>query len=83
MEISALLVAAAMELSYSSASSGCEWDIQWESLRMTLEVTGVHNAHLEAPTVKTNAVNGRDISIPLNVLKGIELAAPTWSVRAG
>lgn len=45
------------ELKYSSASSGCEWDIQWENLRVTLQVASVHNDYLEGLTVKTNDVS--------------------------
>lgn len=45
------------ELPSSSASSGVEWDIQWENLRVTLDVAKVHNDHLEGLKVKTNDVN--------------------------
>jgi hypothetical protein len=35
------------DLEYVDNSGSCEWDIQWEDLRLTIKVSDVHNNYLE------------------------------------
>jgi len=45
------------ELDYTSGWEECEWDIQWEGFRLTVEAQGVHNDYIESVTIKKNAEN--------------------------
>ena len=45
------------EFEYDSDFRGCEYDVQWEELRLTFQVRSVHNDYLENVTIKRNDVN--------------------------
>jgi len=45
------------EFEYDSDFRGCEYDVQWEELRLTFQVGNVHNDYLENVTIKKNGVN--------------------------
>jgi hypothetical protein len=45
------------EFEYDSDFRGCEYDVQWENLRLTFQVGSAHNDHLEKVTIKRNDVN--------------------------
>jgi hypothetical protein len=38
----------------------CEWDVQWEDLRVTIAAQAVHNDHVEGLTLKTQDKNPGD-----------------------
>ncbi len=37
---------------YDPNWEGCKWDIQWETFRVTIEASGVHNDHIEKLVIK-------------------------------
>jgi hypothetical protein len=45
------------EFEYDSDFRGCEYDVQWEDLRLTFRIGAAHNDYLENVTVKKNDVN--------------------------
>ncbi|HXU36219.1 MAG TPA: hypothetical protein VN937_07620 [Blastocatellia bacterium] len=45
------------EFEYDSDFRGCEYDVQWEELRLTFQIGDVHNDHLENVIIKRNEVN--------------------------
>ena len=45
------------ELEYDSDFRDCEYDIQWEALRVTIEVGAAHNDYLSNITIKRNSQN--------------------------
>lgn len=45
------------EFEYDSDFRGCEYDVQWEDLRLTFEIGEVHNDYLSNVVLKRNAVN--------------------------
>jgi hypothetical protein len=45
------------EFEYDSDFRGCEYDVQWEDLRLTFEIGEVHNDYLSNVIVKRNAAN--------------------------
>ena len=44
-------------LDYVSGWDGCDWDIQWEGFRITVEARGVHNDYIDKVTIKKNDEN--------------------------
>lgn len=42
---------------YDSDFRGCEYDVQWEDLRLTFQIGNVHNDYLENVIIKRNDVN--------------------------
>lgn len=45
------------QFDYNSNFNGCEYDIQWEELRLTFELGGVHNEYLSNVFIKKNGEN--------------------------
>ena len=60
-------------LEYDSDFLGCEWDIQWEGLRLTFNVGNVHNEHLERVVVKRNEANPGEPFDVINVGQNYEI----------
>jgi hypothetical protein len=42
---------------YDPSWQSCEWDIQWEGFRVTIEVIGVHNDYIEKVVIKKQGAN--------------------------
>jgi|SRR6185437_4371849 len=45
------------DFEYDGDFRGCEYDVQWEELRLTFHVGSAHNDHLENVILKRNDVN--------------------------
>jgi hypothetical protein len=60
------------EFEYDSDFRGCEYDVQWEELRLTFEVGEAHNDYLSNVVIKRNAVNPGKTYDKLPVSNGFE-----------
>ena len=68
------------EFEYDSDFRGCEYDVQWEELRLTFEVGEVHNDYLSKVNLKRNSVNPGKLYERLEVSnKFIEI--PDWDLQ--
>ncbi|MDQ2770483.1 MAG: hypothetical protein M3Y54_08290 [Bacteroidota bacterium] len=67
------------EFQYDSDFRGCEYDVQWEELRLTVEVGEVHNDYLSNVIVKRNAVNPGKTYEKLEVSNKF-IQIPEWSL---
>lgn len=68
------------ELEYDNSFRGCEYDIQWEDLRLTFQVGEVHNDHLSNVTIKRNAMNPGKTFSKLTVSEKFD-EIPEWNFQ--
>ncbi|HYT75578.1 MAG TPA: hypothetical protein VEL79_12560 [Vicinamibacterales bacterium] len=45
------------DFSYDPSWTSCEWDIQWEGFRLTIQAVGVHNDYIEQVIIKKQGAN--------------------------
>jgi hypothetical protein len=65
---------------YDSDFGGCEWDIQWEAVRLTIEVADVHNEYLEGVLIKRHGENPGKTYPALAVSNTFEMI-PKWPLH--
>ena len=68
------------DFEYDSHFRGCEYDVQWEDLRLTFEVGNEHNDHLENVKIKRNDVNPGKLYEKLEVSNKFN-EIPEWNLH--
>jgi hypothetical protein len=68
------------ELGYTSGWDSCEWDIQWEGFRLTVEAQGVHNDYIETVIIKKNGENPGVTIAPLKTSDSFQ-SIEGWPVQ--
>src|SRR5262249_17255970 len=55
------------DFTYDPSWQSCEWDIQWEGFRLTIEANGVHNDYIEQIVIKKQGASPGQIFPKLEV----------------